>query len=184
MIKLDAAEKGVELVRDYRLGLNEVIGDKRACKQIIINLLSNAVKFTPPSGCVTVGAKSDGNSLLLTVADTGIGIESRDFERLGDPFFQAKVSRDRPFEGTGLGLSIVRGLVGLQGGELAVGSEPGKGTCVVVRLPLDCSERLKEARAGAPVAALSGYRRGYEQPDLFKQTLEDLSKTTKVKKIA
>jgi cell cycle sensor histidine kinase DivJ len=184
MIKLDAAEKGVEVVREYAARLGEVIGDKRACKQIIINLLSNALKFTPPRGRVTVGANADGNSFLLTVADTGIGIEPGDLDRLGDPFFQAKASRDRPFEGTGLGLSIVRGLVGLHGGEIAVASEPGKGTCVVVRLPLDCREQLTEARPCASIAAISGDRRGDEQHDLFKQTLDELSKQARVKKIA
>jgi len=138
MVKLKAQTNGVELIRAYPKDLDDVIGDKRACKQILINLLSNAVKFTPRDGHVTVKARPDGNSLILSVHDTGIGMSARDLTHLGDPFFQAGASYDRPYEGTGLGLSVVRGLVGLHGGSIRVESEPGKGTCVSVRLPLDC----------------------------------------------
>jgi cell cycle sensor histidine kinase DivJ len=138
MMSLKAAETGVELIRAYSNDLDELVADKRAIKQILINLLSNAVKFTPPSGRVTVAAQPRGNSVAISVADTGIGILPRDLPRLGDPFFQASDSYDRPYEGTGLGLSIVRGLVGLHGGDIAIESAPGEGTCVTVFLPLDC----------------------------------------------
>jgi cell cycle sensor histidine kinase DivJ len=138
MMSLKATETGVELIRAYSNDLDELIADKRAIKQILINLLSNAVKFTRPSGKVTVAAQSRGNSIAISVADTGIGILPRDLPRLGDPFFQASDSYDRPYEGTGLGLSIVRGLVGLHGGEIAIESAPGAGTCVTVFLPADC----------------------------------------------
>ena len=67
---------------------------------------------------MTVGARPHGNSLAIYVADTGIGILPHDLPRLGDPFFQARATYDRPYEGTGLGLSIVRGLVGLHGGTI------------------------------------------------------------------
>ena len=62
----------------------------------------------------------------------------KDLSRLGDPFFQAKATYDRPYEGAGLGLSIVRGLVGLHGGTIAFESAPNEGACVIVRLPMDC----------------------------------------------
>jgi two-component system, cell cycle sensor histidine kinase DivJ len=140
MVKLKAQTSGVELIRAYPKALDEVVGDKRACKQILINLLSNAVKFTPRHGHVTVKARPDGTSLLLSVTDTGIGMSASDLAHLGDPFFQAGASYDRPYEGTGLGLSVVRGLVGLHGGSICVESEPGKGTSVSVRLPLDCRQ--------------------------------------------
>lgn len=138
MVKLKAQTNGVELSRAYPAKLEEVIGDKRACKQIFINLLSNAVKFTPRDGHVTVRIRPEGTSLIISVSDNGIGMSARDLEHLGNPFFQAGASYDRPYEGTGLGLSVVRGLVGLHGGSICVESEPGKGTCVNVRLPLDC----------------------------------------------
>ncbi|MGB8276436.1 MAG: PAS domain-containing sensor histidine kinase [Methylovirgula sp.] len=155
MVKLKAQANGVELIRVYPKGLDEVIGDKRACKQILINLLSNAVKFTPRDGHVTVKARPDGTSLILSVCDTGIGMSTRDLAHLGDPFFQAGASYDRPYEGTGLGLSVVRGLVGLHGGSICVESEPGKGTSVSVRLPLDCRQLARGKKCTARIETIA-----------------------------
>lgn len=138
MVKLKAREGGIELVRAYPEKLDDVIGDKRAYKQMLINLLSNAVKFTPRDGRVTIKVRPDGTHIIISVADTGIGIAQHDLANLGNPFFQAGASYDRPYEGTGLGLSVVRGLVGLHGGSISVESEVGQGTCVSLRLPLDC----------------------------------------------
>ncbi len=138
MVKLKAKEGGIELVRAYPEKLDDVVGDKRACKQILINLLSNAVKFTPRDGRVTIKLRPEGTHIMISVADTGIGIAPNDLAHLGNPFFQAGASYDRAYEGTGLGLSVVRGLVGLHGGSISVESEVGQGTCVSVRLPLDC----------------------------------------------
>jgi cell cycle sensor histidine kinase DivJ len=138
MIKLKASDGEVELIRAYPGEIPEIIGDKQACKQIVINLLSNAIKFTPAKGRVTIGVQPEGNSLLIRVTDTGIGIDAQDLTQIGDPFFQASASYNRAYDGTGLGLSIVRGLVGLHGGTISIESEPGKGTSVSVRLPRDC----------------------------------------------
>lgn len=166
MVKLKAKEGGIELVRAYPERLDEVIGDKRACKQILINLLSNAVKFTPSRGRVTVKVRPDGTHVVISVADTGIGIAPHDLANLGNPFFQAGASYDRPYEGTGLGLSVVRGLVGLHGGSITVESELGKGTCISVRLPLDC-RRFCAAKPGtAKIETMAGRSR-LEDPRQF-----------------
>ena len=138
MVSLSARQAGIAIEHDRSGRLVEIIGDRRACKQIVINLLSNALKFTQRGGRVTIGAQPQGNSVLISVVDTGVGIAALDLVRLGDAFFQAKTGYDRPFEGTGLGLSVVRGLVGLHGGTITVESAPGEGTHVTVRLPLDC----------------------------------------------
>ncbi len=137
MIQIKADQGMVTLAREYPLELEELVADKRACKQILINLLSNAVKFTPAKGKVTVRLWPEGNSLALSVSDNGIGIAANDLARLGDPFFQASSSHDRAYEGTGLGLSVVRGLVGLHGGAISIESALKAGTTVTVRLPLD-----------------------------------------------
>ncbi len=138
MIGLKAEQAGIAVQQERSAALGEIVADRRACKQIVINLLSNALKFTPRGGRITVGSRRDGSSVVISVADTGIGIEAADLARLGDAFFQARSGYDRPYEGTGLGLSVVRGLVGLHGGSMAVDSLPGDGTRVLVRLPLDC----------------------------------------------
>jgi cell cycle sensor histidine kinase DivJ len=146
MTKLKASEGNVELIRAYPGAMQEVVGDKQAYKQIVINLLSNAIKFTPAKGRVTIGAQPEGNSIVIRVTDTGIGINAQDLTQIGDPFFQASASYNRAFDGTGLGLSIVRGLVALHGGTISIESEIGRGTSVSVRLPRDCRQvRIKAA---------------------------------------
>jgi two-component system, cell cycle sensor histidine kinase DivJ len=176
MVKLKAQESKIELVRSYPHGLEEIVGDKRACKQILINLLSNAVKFTPPYGRVTIDVQPDGNHFSISVADTGIGIAARDLSRLGDPFFQAGASYDRPYEGTGLGLSVVRGLVGLHGGTMSIESELGKGTRVTVRLPLDCRQIAGAKSKSAKIETISRRTR--------VEDVEHLNHDVMVKKIA
>jgi cell cycle sensor histidine kinase DivJ len=149
MTKLKASEGDVGLIRAYPSQMPDIVGDKQAYKQIVLNLLSNAIKFTPPKGKVTIGAQPEGNSIVIRVTDTGIGINAQDLTQIGDPFFQASASYNRAYDGTGLGLSIVRGLVALHGGTISIESELGKGTSVAVRLPRDC----RQARTKANVAA-------------------------------
>ena len=149
VVRLQAQNGRIEIVRDVPGDLEEIVADRRACQQILINLLSNAVKFTPECGRVTLRVRPEGTALRISVGDTGIGIGEADLARLGDAFFQAGSSLSRPFEGTGLGLSVVRGLVGLHGGTISIESELGKGTGVTVRLPLDCRVAL-----GAPSATI------------------------------
>jgi len=137
LMTLKAAEAGIDLVRRVARDLPEINADKRAFNQILLNLLSNAVKFTDHGGRVTVSAFRDGAMLVIVVEDTGIGIDSDDLQRLGDPFFQAGASYDRRHDGTGLGLSIVKGLVDLHGGTFGASSRLGVGTTMTVRLPIE-----------------------------------------------
>jgi two-component system, cell cycle sensor histidine kinase DivJ len=168
MVKLHAKNNGVELLRAYPANLDEITGDRRGCTQILVNLLSNAIKFTPAKGSVTISARPEANSLLILVVDTGIGIAAHDLARLGDPFFQAKALPDRQDQGTGLGLSIVRGLVGLQGGTIMVASEPGKGTSVRVRLPLNCRGLAAKAGNRAKIETIA-HLPVPDQCDIYKQ---------------
>jgi cell cycle sensor histidine kinase DivJ len=138
LMSLKARECGIALITSVPADLPNVLADKRALNQILLNLLSNAVKFTNPGGTVTVNVNGEGQWVVFTVEDTGIGISDADLQRVGDPFFQARSSYDRRHDGTGLGVSIVKGLVALHGGRLEVTSRLGQGTRVVVRLPRDC----------------------------------------------
>jgi cell cycle sensor histidine kinase DivJ len=138
MLALRASEAKVELLMQLDHGLPDVVADKRALKQIMLNLLSNAIKFTDQGGRVVVAARAEAGSLKIAVEDNGIGIGAADLPLLGDPFFQAGSAYDRRHDGTGLGLSIVKGLVALHGGQFEVKSELGKGTRMIVQLPLDC----------------------------------------------
>ncbi|CAL8970378.1 Histidine protein kinase DivJ [Rhodoplanes serenus] len=149
LLTLKAREQDIRLEADIDPALPEIVADKRALKQILINLLSNAVKFTDRSGCITVSARREGAKVAIAVEDNGIGIGEDDLGRIGNPFFQSRDSYDRPHAGTGLGLSIVKGLVTLHGGEIAMRSRLGAGTCVTVRIPLDC-EAARAARRLSP----------------------------------
>ena len=157
MVGLRAEQGGVAIRQAVSDRAREIIGDKRACKQIVINLLSNALKFTPAGGTVSIGTQPQGNSVLITIADTGVGIAAKDLCRIGDAFFQARTGYDRPHEGTGLGLSVVRGLVGLHGGSICLESAAGEGTRVTVRLPLDC--RVAGPGGSAKIETIPRYSR-------------------------
>jgi two-component system sensor histidine kinase BarA len=131
---------------DLRCVLDETLPllrqDPGKIKQIIYNLLSNAIKFTPEGGRVTLTAAPEGRNLVISVADTGIGIAAEDRERIFEKFRQAGLAaaRDgvltREHQGTGLGLSIVRELARLLGGSIELESELGKGSTFAVRLPM------------------------------------------------
>ncbi|MBL8491711.1 MAG: PAS domain S-box protein, partial [Rhodocyclaceae bacterium] len=118
-------------------------GDSLRLVQVLVNLLSNAIKFTH-EGRVGLSAETHGGDLLLTVADTGIGMDAGQLERLFQPFEQADGSTTRRYGGTGLGLAISDRLVRMMGGTIKVRSSPGAGSRFEVRLP------LRDARAPDP----------------------------------
>ncbi len=103
-------------------------------RQILLNLLSNAVKFTA-SGAIDLRLEQAGADLLITVSDTGIGIEARDLERMFDRFVQLENEATRRHQGTGLGLAVSRGMARLLGGNLTATSTPGLGSVFTLRLP-------------------------------------------------
>ena len=163
IVSLKAEQAGVDIKREIASDLPELTADKRACRQVMINLLGNALKFTPSGGVVRVGARREGDRVALFVSDTGSGMSACDLPRLGDAFFQAGAPDARTYEGTGLGLSVVRGLVGLHGGDISVESGVGLGTCVIVRLPVDCGV-VRGARGSARIVVIP---RGSAAPPAF-----------------
>lgn len=118
--------------------LPPVLADELKLKQVLYNLLSNAGKFTPDGGSITVYAvlRQKSGCLVVSVQDTGIGIEPEDQERIFTPFEQAGSSPSIQHEGTGLGLSLTKRLVELQGGRIWLKSTPGKGSTFSFTLPL------------------------------------------------
>lgn len=166
MMTLRAEQAGVRLATSYAPDLPEVDADKRALRQVLINLLSNAIKFTNRGGTVTIAARREGDTLALEVIDDGIGIAEKDLERLGNPFFQARSSYDRPYEGTGLGLSVVKGLVELHGGRVEIDSRLGEGTRVIVRVPINRSQ----AAGQRPIVESLPSRAAFPQTDWMKKS--------------
>ncbi|KGE03185.1 ATP-binding protein [Pseudohaliea rubra] len=140
-----------------------VRGDATRITQVLLNLLSNAFKFTA-EGQVALRASSEGKNdaglsvLRFEVEDTGVGIPQEKLQAIFEEFTQAEGSTTRTYGGTGLGLSIARRLVVLMGGDLTVASEPGRGTCFTVVLPLlelSVEEMLAEAAPGVEDVDLS-----------------------------
>jgi cell cycle sensor histidine kinase DivJ len=136
LMALKAQENGIDLRAKAADDLPDIVGDPCAFRQIALNLLSNAIKFTEKGGVVTMSARVEGGRFALSVADTGVGIDSDDLGRLGNPFFRGNITDQRRYEGTGLGLSIVKRLVGLHGGEMTVASKIDEGTTVNILLPM------------------------------------------------
>ena len=111
--------------------------DHRAMKQIGLNLLSNAVKFTPDGGAVTVRGHIRAGKVIIAIEDTGIGIPKDALHKLGRPFEQVESQLTKRYQGSGLGLAIAKSLTELHGGAMRISSRLGKGTTVVVRLPIE-----------------------------------------------
>src|SRR5436309_632522 len=132
-----------------------VQADRSKIKQIMYNLLSNAVKFTPPGGRVTLRAGAEGDSVVLAVVDTGIGIKDEDHERIFQAFTQVDGSYARKYQGTGLGLTLVKKFVEMHGGQVEVTSRFGAGSTFRVTLPSVAAGVAREPAppAGAPGAA-------------------------------
>ena len=135
VVSARAQEKQLKVVARIAPDLR-LRADRRAIKQIALNLLSNAVKFTPAGGRITVRGRASDECIVLGIADSGIGIARDALTRLGRPFEQVESQLTKSHQGSGLGLAIAKSLVELHGGHMRIRSALGKGTLVVVRLPL------------------------------------------------
>ena len=117
-----------------------VDGDPEALLQAVGNLLDNAVKYTPPTGRIRARLSRSGNEVIITVTDTGIGIEAKDQERIFERFYRVDKARSRELGGTGLGLAIVRHIVKNHHGRITVESRPGAGSSFHIYLPAGNSQ--------------------------------------------
>jgi two-component system sensor histidine kinase SenX3 len=111
--------------------------DRRQMVSAIANLLDNAVKYSEPGSRVCLSVSLAFHHLVITVSDEGIGIPSRDLERIFERFYRVDQARSRDTGGTGLGLAIVRHVVHAHGGEIGVESVEGQGSKFRISLPLD-----------------------------------------------
>lgn len=133
---LTAADAGIDLAFTPSQ-LPEVRVDENRIAEVLENLLTNAIKFTPRGGSVRVACTAEGSDVLLSVRDTGIGIQADDRSAVFGRFFRSAGVHDQAIPGVGLGLHIVKVIVEAHGGRIdATQNEDGPGTEVVVRLPL------------------------------------------------
>ena len=134
LVEKRAADAGVALTSSIKHA-PPIWADARAVKQVATNLLSNAIKFTPNGGEVTLTAQADLDGVTIIVADSGCGIERSQLKRLGQPFESTGDEAATPSSGSGLGLALSKSLMEMQGGLLAIASEPGKGTVACATFP-------------------------------------------------
>ncbi|MFH1619167.1 MAG: ATP-binding protein, partial [bacterium] len=143
-----AGTKALQLSLSAAENLPPVFADRRRSVQVLINLISNAIKFTPNNGSIILEigketAASGGNFVAFSVKDTGPGISREDQKKLFEKF--AQLAAGERTGGTGLGLSITKALVVMQGGHLALESEPGKGSTFKVLLPVYTGQKKDAA---------------------------------------
>ncbi|WP_439814777.1 ATP-binding protein [Zavarzinia sp. CC-PAN008] len=136
LMRLQAAEGGINLAHDVDPDLPLVRGDPRRVRQILLNLVSNAVKFTPSRGTITISAYALDGTVRIQVRDTGAGIAPEDIPRALERFGQVdRGTPDLRNKGTGLGLPLSKALMELHGGTLVLESRLGAGTCVTLTFP-------------------------------------------------
>ncbi|GAC1546470.1 MAG: hypothetical protein NVS3B10_10440 [Polyangiales bacterium] len=136
-VRSAAQAKGVLLESRIDSGVGTIIADEDRIQQVLWNLLSNGVKFTPRGGCVRLDARRDADGIVLSVVDTGEGVEPAFLPFVFDRFRQADGSSTRAHGGLGLGLAIVRHLCELHGGTVEAHSAgAGRGATFTVRLPI------------------------------------------------
>lgn len=123
----------------------EVFVDKDKIEQVFQNILSNANKYTPKGGKIFIDLFYTDKRVNITFKDTGIGIPKEDLPRIFERFYRVDKTRSREMGGTGLGLSIAHEIILAHDGEIKIDSEPGKGTCVTIRIPA-ISQEFSEAK--------------------------------------
>jgi signal transduction histidine kinase len=127
--------QGIDLAFASELGAAWVAADSDKLSQAVINLLSNALKFTPSGGSVQVRVGSSKGDVIVSVADTGVGIAAADLPFVFERLYRADSSRARATGGSGIGLAITRAIVEAHGGAVTASSEPGKGSEFLISLP-------------------------------------------------
>ncbi len=125
-----------QITMDCPSDLPRICGDYRQLRQVFNHLVSNAVKYSPKGGAVSVTARREEDSVVITVRDEGIGISPQDLERIFERFYRVNNTARRVFGGTGLGLALVREIVTAHGGKVWVESALDRGSTFFVSLPV------------------------------------------------
>jgi signal transduction histidine kinase/ActR/RegA family two-component response regulator len=160
MVEMEARAKQLTVETAFGAERPLVMADPARIHQVLWNLLKNAIKFTPAGGTVRIATWNDGAHLVISCADTGIGIPAEALPRLFEPFEQGSAEITRHYGGLGLGLAVGRSLVVAHGGSLTARSEGvGKGATFTVMLPATTINEASGPLVGAPPPAETSDRR-------------------------
>lgn len=113
-----------------------VMANMQQLRELFNNLITNAIKYNKPGGKVEITITSEAKEMVIIVADTGVGIEDEDIQRIFERFYRVEKGRSKRVGGTGLGLSIVKHIVNYYDGSIKVKSKPGEGSKFTIRLPI------------------------------------------------
>ena len=140
MVMMDGVLKKRQIEVDYNFGchLCIVYGDEKQIYQVLLNLVKNAIEAITENGKIIFGTKKVNRSVEISITDSGRGIEKNEMNHIYDLFYTTKT------DGTGLGLSIVKQIVSDHSGSLEIKSKPGKGTSVIIQLPINNKEEIME----------------------------------------
>ena len=130
---------------DLDPSLRTIDGDRDRLAQAITNLVSNAVKYSPAGGTVTITTRNDGDDVVISVRDEGIGVAREDLSRIFDRFERVETGIAGRIAGTGLGLSIVQEIASLHGGRLWADSELGLGSTFHLAIPTTASRGAEQS---------------------------------------
>jgi len=125
-------KQGVSVERRLPPGMPEIAADPSQLNQVLVNLVVNAIQAMPAGGTLTIATRRSGDCVILSVEDTGVGMDAEVQSRIFTPFFTTKDVN----EGTGLGLPVVHGIVSSHEGTIAVHSAPGRGARFEISLPV------------------------------------------------
>ncbi len=146
-VEVDLKNKRIDLQFKMSSHLPLVRGDRDQLYRLFLNIVNNSIKFTPAGGSITISAGSRKNYLEIAIADTGIGIPQQSLGRIFERFYRVEKARSRRGGGSGLGLAIAKQIAEIHGGNISISSQEGKGTEVVVTLPIAARQKLRVGRA-------------------------------------
>ena len=135
-----AAQKRVELISQVTLDYPILRANEQFLYQMLLNLIENGIKYNREQGWVKVQAHNDGKTLFITVADSGMGMEEKNQERIFDRFYRIDEDRNSSHGGNGIGLSIVSSVISQMKGTIRVESRPGEGSEFLIELPLSARQ--------------------------------------------
>jgi len=130
-----AEENKITIHLQPPVGQDSVMGDPESLEQAFTNLITNAVKYNRPRGSITVSVREEESDVMVTIADTGVGIPKENLPFIFDQFYRVQRTENQKTKGSGLGLTITKKIVDAHEGSIDVSSENGKGSLFTVRLP-------------------------------------------------
>ena len=136
--------------------------DPEALSQALINLLNNAIKYSPETKTIAVSVRREGDRVLVSVTDRGIGIPKAEQKRIFEKFYRVESSLVHTTKGSGLGLALVQHIMEAHGGRVELVSAPGEGSTFTLSLPVRgeaAADEPRPARRGT-----MGHRESLEQP--------------------